>query len=124
MKLGVVKTIQKEELSKYGDLPGWVDPLLTTLNSFIEQVGKAVQGNLTFDDNFLSKSKRLKFQHGVELTINPESGNLRAFGVLPVSSDLKIDAFGWVMKNDGKVGVTFEFIGGTESNCELLILLR
>lgn len=124
MKLGVVKTIQKEELSKFGELPGWVDPLLTTLNSFIEQVGKAVQGNLTFDDNFLSRTKRLKFQDGVELPINADAGNLRVFGVIPVSSELSIDGFKWATKNDGKIGVTFEFSGGTESMCELLILLR
>lgn len=124
MKLGVVKTIQKEELSKFGELPGWVDPLLTALNSFIEQTGKALQGNLTFADNFLTRGKQLRFQSGAEQVLNPEAGNLRVYGVIPLSSELKVEGFGWQHRGEGKIAVTFDFTGGGQSICEILILLR
>lgn len=127
MKLGIIKTINLEEISKASKepLPEWVKPMLESINQFIEQAGKALQGNLTFQDNFLSRQKKLTFSDSVEKVLNPEAGpNLRVMGVIPLSSELFVDGFAWSHKSDGSIGVTFNFTGGTDAVCEVLILLR
>ena len=125
MKIGVVKTIQEEDLKKTGEIPAWVSLLLAPLNQFIEQIGRALQGNLTFEDNFLCRVRRIKCVDNVEQLVNPQAGTLRVYGVLPLSAGgLSIAEFKWVQKTDGTIGVTFQFTGGTEATCELLILLR
>lgn len=125
MKIGIVKTIKKEELSKAGEIPPWVDVLLENLNPFIENVGRALQSNLNFADNFSAKEKKLKFESGTEKLLNPESEKLRVSAVIPMSAGGKeVTAFRWVQKTDGNIGITFTFTGGGEAVCELLILLR
>lgn len=123
MKLGVIKTIVREELSKFGELPGWINPFLQTLNQFINAAGKALAGNLSFEDNFLCKVKTLDFTSGTEQPINPDT-KLRVIGVIPTAcSGLVIDKFGWVLKSDGTIGVTFNFASGTTAKCTVIILL-
>ena len=123
MKLGILKVIQKEELTKFGELPKWIDAFLQPLNQFIGQAGQALKGNLTFQDNFLCKQKSLTFTHGVEQEINPDTKN-RVIGVLPISAGgLTIDQFGWTSKSNGNIGVTFHFNTGTDAVCTVIILL-
>jgi len=123
MKLGVLKTIQREELSKFEALPKWVDPFLQVLNQFIGAVGLALKGNLTFADNFLCKEKKLSFTHDVEQEVNPET-KLKVTGVLPIyAGGLMVTGFQWVYKTNGNIGVKFQFTGGTEATCTVIILL-
>lgn len=125
MKLAVIKTIKKEDLSKAGEVPEWGNALIEALNPFIETVGQALQGNLDFENNFQSRQKKLKFKSGVESSLNPDSGKLRVAGVIPLSAGgLNVSGFKWVQKTDGNIGVTFTFAGGGEATCELLLLLR
>lgn len=131
MKLGVVKRIGRDELQKAGgEIPAWVDVFLNSINSFIEKVGLALQGKLTFEDNFFCKSIYLDFTHGVEQLINPAVANAinaRVIGVLPLdASGQGVDSFKWVRKDDGNIGVTYSFAGGsssTKAKCRLIILL-
>lgn len=128
MKLDAIKTIRIDDLKNAGgDIPPWLDPMVQQLNSFIEGVGRAVQGNLTFADNQLCRIKSYKFTHAVELIINPQAGNVRVLGVLPIDMNgLAVDKFGWTRKTNGNIGVTFSFDGGTSttvSTCTVLILL-
>jgi len=128
MKFGTLKRISKEAMSRAGDVPKWVDALLEPLNDFIENVGLALQGRLTFDENFLCKIVTREFSDGVEIEINPSlenQKNLRAYGVIPLSMDgLSFDKFGWVQKPNGNIGVTFDLDGGSSATCTILILLR
>jgi hypothetical protein len=128
MKLGILKRIPKENLQQAGDLPKWIDVLLDPLNSFIESIGNALQGRLTFEDNFLCKVDTQTYTAGVELLINPyreNQSNLRVKGVIPLYANGSIiDTFGWVRKQKGNIGVTFSFAGGvTAASCTILILL-
>lgn len=127
MKLDVIKTIRIDDLKNAGgEIPPWMEPFLYQLNSFIESVGRAVQGNLSFADNMLCKLKTYTFTHAVELEINPDS-RVRVLGVVPIdTSGLTITKFGWTRKTNGNIGVTFSFDGGTAqttSSCTILILL-
>jgi len=129
MKLGLLKRIPKEQLSKAGgELPNWIDALLAPLNDFIDKVGIAMQGQLTFEDNFLCKIVEQNFVSGSAKEINPRNdgqGNLRVYGVIPIASGtLKIRDFGWITKNNGNIDVTFDFASGTEATCRIIILLR
>lgn len=121
-KVGVIKTIVKEELSKYEAVPKWVDPLLQTLNKFINDVGTALKGNLTFQDNFLCSTRTIKLTHGVEQQINPNN-TLKVKTVLVLAaSGLVVDKFGWRYLTNGQIGVTIYYNSGTTSSCDLLIL--
>lgn len=123
MKLGIIKTIQREELSKFGELPKWVDPFLQVLNQFLGNVGLALKGNLTFADNFLCKEKKLTFTHDVEQEINPDTKS-RVVGCFPIYAGEKmVVGFKWTYKSNGNIGVTFQFDGATEAVCTVIILL-
>lgn len=122
MKLGTIKTIVKEELSKFEKLPGWMEPFLQTLNQFMNNVGTAVNGNLDFKNNFRSTVKSLEFTSGVELKVNPEKPKLRVTGVACFNTGgLIMTKFGWRHLNDGSIGVTIHFDSGTTSTCEITI---
>lgn len=127
MKIGTIKTIVREELSKLGDLPKWIDPFLQALNQFITQAGQALKGGLTFQDNFLCRVKSVTLTHGVALEVNPDpsiSGKLRVKGVACFDAGgLLIDAFGWSQLSNGNVSVTIYYKSGTSSNCNLIIFL-
>jgi hypothetical protein len=123
MKLGTIKTIVKEELSRFGQLPGWMDPLLQTLNNFITNVTQALRGSLTFQDNFLCKIKQIRLAHGVESEINPDS-RLKVSGVACFNCNgLIIDKFGWRQLSNGNIGVTIYYDSGTNALCEIIIFL-
>lgn len=128
MKLGVLKRISKDDLVKMGDVPKWIDALLTPLNDFIEKTGLALQNNLTFQDNFLGKQVYLNFTHDTELIINPfpaTRGSLKVGGVIPISTGgVFIDSFKWVAKADGSIGVTIQMTGATTAKFKLQILLE
>lgn len=123
MKLGVIKTIVKEELSKFEELPKWMDPFLQTLNTFISNVATSLKGNLTFEDNFLCKKRTLKVSHGVEAQINPDS-RLKVTGVACFNTNgATLDKFSWRVLSSGNVGVTFYFDPSTDATCDIIIFL-
>jgi len=123
MKLNILKTIQKEELSKYGELPEWINPFLQGLNQFISSVGQAIRGKLTFEENFQCVTKNMAFSHGVATKVTTGS-TLKVIGVIPTyAGGLIIDKFGWVYNSDGTIGVTFYFVTGTSATCKIIILL-
>jgi hypothetical protein len=128
MKLGTIKRISKEDMSKQGDVPKWMDPMLDTLNEFIEKVSQALLGNLTFEDNFLCKVVEQEFTHATEVIVSPRidgRSGLRAVGVLPTyPGGEELDSFSWVTKENGNLGVTFWFGTSTTAKCRILILLR
>lgn len=128
MKLGLLKRISKEQLQKMGEVPKWIDALLEPINEFIEKVGSAVQGKLTFRDNFLGKVVEIEITSNTEIEINPFNvgqSTLRVTGVLVLSSgSLLVRDFGWTQKSNGNVGVTVVFASGTSAKCRLQILLE
>ena len=124
MKLGIIKTIIREDLARIEKLPAWVDSFLQTLNQFISNVGTAINGNLDFRNNFLCKVKTMSLTHGVEQEVNPENPKLRVIGVACFNANGKIvDKFGWRFLNNGNIGVTIYFDSSATSNCELIIFL-
>lgn len=127
MKLGLIRRIDKGDLSRAGDVPKWIDPLLDTLNPFIEKVGLALQNRLTFVDNGLGKEYSGQFTTDVEKEINPRlpgQQTLRVQAVYPLTTgELFITGFKWVQKDNGNIGVTIKFSGGTEATVKLRIEL-
>ena len=129
MKFGQFKRVLKEDLAKAGDeLPKWIDVLLSPINLLIEQVAKALQNQLTFEDNFKAKEITLNFTSGVPIEINPTTSfapTARAFGVLLLNSYGKaVISLVWENKNNGNVSVTINFTSAADGKCVLLILLR
>ena len=127
MKLPIIKRISKEDL-KSADLPAWIDPLLTALNAFITPVTTALQGKLTFQDNFLANVISKTFTSATKLTINPrlsvDQSRLSITGVVPLYASGKIiDEFGWERNSDGSIAVTVNFNGGGSAAVTLLVLL-
>lgn len=126
MKIGVLKRILKEDLAKVGgDLPNWIDALLSPLNQFINVVSQALSNNLTIKDNFSGRLLSLEFTHGVEVSVDPQTKN-RVYGVFVMAVEAAgassagetatlIDSWGWVQKSNGKIGITFNFVSGSSS---------
>lgn len=129
MKLGGIKRISKEDLAKKDkNLPEWIDSLLEQLNPFIEQVTVALNGNLTFEDNFQAKVVEQEFTHAAELIVSPKLDGrtgLRAYGIIPIStSGEALDSLQWRLLDNGNVGITFGFGSSVTAKCKVLILLR
>lgn len=128
MNLGRIRTIAKEDF-KGKEIPDWIDSLLDPLNQFIEQVGLALQGRLTFDDNFFSKTVTIKLTHNTALEINPSQGDSnfqrsRVLGVIPIAaSGYGIDAFKWSQLTNGNIEVTANFSGGTGTDISIKLLV-
>lgn len=127
MKLSNVKRISKEDLAKKEKLPAWVDPLIETLNTFIDQTTTALNGNLTFRDNMLSKEYVGDFAHNVPVEINPQldgRAKLRVYGVIPMDTNgAEILSTKWEKLQTGKISFTFQFAGSVTAKCTLQILL-
>lgn len=129
MNLGRIRTIAKEDF-RGKDVPEWLDQLLDPLNTFIEQVGLALQGRLTFEDNFFSKVLTLKLTHNTALEINPLQGGTaratRVLGVLALSAGGDgVDSLAWDQLSNGNVEITIKFTSGSgEQSCKLLLLYQ
>ncbi len=128
MKLGLIKRISKEDMARHGDIPKYMDPLLDTLNDFIEKVATALSGSLSFADNFLCKEHTQDFESGVAYTINPKVDGrtqTRAYGVLPLDTNgAEVDKFLWQKLETGNISVTLTFSAATTNKCTILILSR
>lgn len=124
MRLGIIKTIVREELSKFEKLPGWMDPFLQTLNTFMANVGQAVNGNLDFKNNFFCVVKTLEITHAKVQEINPEKPKNKVIGVACFNANgAVIDKFGWKTRSNGNIDVTIYFDGATKATCEIIIFL-
>ncbi len=58
--LPTIKRVQRSDLG--GDIPVWVDSLLSPLNQFIEEVYSAFNKNLTIPENVKGQIKNLTFR--------------------------------------------------------------
>jgi len=58
--LPTIKRVQRSDLG--GDIPEWVDSLLSPLNQFIEEVYSAFNKNLTIPENVKGQIKNLSFR--------------------------------------------------------------
>lgn len=126
--MAVIKGVNKILKSDLPDAPGWFDPIISTLNSFLDTVIGALRGRLTFKENFFSEYKELEFTHGVELKV---ATNLNSYsGMLllktPNVADSNLLVTGYLCRQVGakEVGVTVNFAGGatTQGTCGILIL--
>ncbi len=128
MKLGLIRRISKEDMARYGDVPKWMDPLLDTLNTFIERVATALNGNLAFPDNVLCKEFSQNFTSATAYTINPHLDGrpqANAYGVLVIDTNgAEVTKFLWSKLASGNISVTITFSAATTNKCTLLILLR
>lgn len=128
MRLSNVKRISKEDMSKKGEVPGWIEPMLETLNTFIEQVTTAMNGNLSLKDNLLAKEYIGEFTHNVPVEINPQldgRSQLRVYGVIPMDTNgAEVVGTRWTKLNNGKITFTFQFGSALKAKCVLQILLR
>lgn len=121
MKIPVIRKIRKEDMG--ADVPQWVDRLLSPLNQFIEQVGIAVTGRLTFGDNIAGKIIEQSFTHDTALEVNVQDTRI-VVGVMPIFCDGNlISAYGWSRLDNGNISVTIQFVAGSgTSDCKILVL--
>ena len=72
MKLSTIRRILKEDLQKAGDIPDWVDQLLTPLNQFIDVITIGLRNGVTLSENMSGKLVTIKLDHGVESQVSPD----------------------------------------------------
>lgn len=111
MKLPVIRKIRKEDLG--ADVPGWVDRMLSPMNQFIEQVGVAITGRLTFEENMSGKIINQSFTHNVALEISLQDSR-DPLGIMPIySQGQNISAYGWERLDNGNISITLQFASGS-----------
>lgn len=123
MIIPVLRRIMKEDLSRLGEVPKWVDALLDPINQFLDSITLALRNNLTLPENFAGKLIQTKFKHDVTLNVNPGT-NGKILGLIPLGAGSQaITSFKWVRNDNGTVGVTFGFAAGgtTEDTCTVFI---
>ena len=125
MKISNLARLLKDDFTRLGQVPGWIDALITPLNQLIDTVGNALGNNLTFVDNFYCLQQTQSFTHGTELQINPKS-KTKVLGVLlPDTGGQMITGYRFTRKSNGNIGVTINFLAGsgTTASCTVIILL-
>lgn len=65
-KLPTLKRLNRDDIK---GAPGWANVLLTTINSFMDYVFKALDKDLTFEDNFSGTIVTLEYTGGDTLTV-------------------------------------------------------
>ena len=132
--LPTIKRVQRSDLG--GDVPVWVDSLLSPLNQFIEEVYSAFNRNLTIPENVKGQIKIINFRTDVNYSskIFSEITYLNTLGrktqVLLVGQVLNITepkkkhdptTVSWYDNNDGTV--TIHYITGLEDDKEYNITI-
>ena len=85
MKLPPAKKIFREDLK---GAPQWIDPMINTINSFMESVYQGLNSNITFGDNVRSFIKEIdyvtssSYPSGMEILEFPNTLKVRPTGVL------------------------------------------
>lgn len=122
MNLGVVRRILREDLSKSGPLPTWIDALLSPLNDFIDKVTTLSRNNTTLQENVSGKIFTTTFTDGVELKVATGS-SLKVVGVIPLAfGSQTLTSFAWSRNQDQTINVTFGFATASASDsCTIYI---
>jgi hypothetical protein len=124
VKISVIQKIVKEDLAKFGKLEAWVEPLLESINEGIEAFASALNGRLTFLDNFHQKTVEITFTSGTEKEIAIPA-NKRVVGVLVLEALNKIiTEHGFTRKTNGNIGITISWTGGGDATCRVVILFQ
>ena len=125
MKLSTIRRILKEDLQKAGDIPDWVDQLLTPLNQFIDVITIGLRNGVTLSENISGKLVTIRLDHGVEAQVSPDPLKTRVIGMIPLSTDVQVlDKHGFQYKSNGNIGVTFYFsdTGAKQVPCRLYFI--
>lgn len=91
-KLPTSKKVLREDLK---DAPGWIDRLLSPLNSFMESIYYALDKNLTYTENLACNVKTIEFT------------TLPTYGSLPVLDNWQVQKFTHSLKSK-PFGVSLE----------------
>lgn len=122
MKIPTIRRILVEDLP--GDLPDWVEPMLGTLNGFIDTVVQGLRNNLTFEDNFSARRITVNLKTNEELEYNPQTKR-RVRGILPADmGGAFMTGFGFTRKEDGLIGIRAGFSATGEFPCTMYILFE
>ncbi len=126
--LPTIKRVQRSDLG--GDIPVWVDSLLSPLNQFIEEVYSAFNKNLTIPENVKGQIKNLTFRTSSSYTSSKDFTEITYFNTLGRKTQIlllgyieeigtpkkKHDAItiSWYDNNDGTV--TIHYISGLSNS--------
>jgi hypothetical protein len=126
--LPTIKRVQRSDLG--GDIPIWVDSLLSPLNQFIEEVYSAFNKNLTIPENVKGQIKNLTFRTSSSYTSSKEFTEITYLNTLGRKTQIlllgyieeigtpkkKHDAItiSWYDNNDGTV--TIHYISGLSNS--------
>jgi hypothetical protein len=126
--LPTIKRVQRSDLG--GDIPIWVDSLLSPLNQFIEEVYSAFNKNLTIPENVKGQIKNLSFRTSSSYTSSKEFTEITYLNTLGRKTQIlllgyveeigtpkkKHDAItvSWYDNNDGTV--TIHYISGLSNS--------
>jgi hypothetical protein len=124
VKITSLRRINKEDIAKAGEVPSWLDALISPLNDFLDQVTSALRNRLTFEDNFQCAVKTIKVYSGVESEVSTGSRlSVRGVQVLDGGEEI-ISSFGFRRLTNGNLGITVNFLTAADAEVTFLISLR
>jgi hypothetical protein len=125
--MAIIKGVSKILKSDLPGAPDWFDPIISTLNGFLDTVIGALRGRLTFYDNFYTEYKELDFVHGVELRVSTKMPTYSGIIIIkpPNKDDSSLSIVGWHARQttSKEVGVTISFSGGLGKTGSVGILI-
>jgi len=126
--LPTIKRVQRSDLG--GDIPIWVDSLLSPLNQFIEEVYSSFNKNLTIPENVKGQIKNLTFRTSSSYTSSKDFTEITYLNTLGRKTQILLlgyieeigtpkkqhDAItlSWYDNNDGTV--TIHYISGLSNS--------
>jgi hypothetical protein len=132
MKVSLIRRILREDLNTKEALPDWVDSLLKYVNQNMEVLGKALQGNITFADNYSCKITTLTFTHNTEIIVGVDTTR-KVVGLIPVLSTSSSDSsttsanvitgYRITPKGNGTAGVTINFQGAGSVSASVTVII-
>jgi len=112
MKISAISLISKEDMARAGDDPKKLaDAVAAPVNKFIDEVGRALKGNLTLHENILGFEVERTVVTGVPFQVTPPN-QLRVRGLVVIDTGGKTVSGYKLERGQSSVTVTLTFAEG------------
>ena len=89
-----------------------IQAFVNYMADFVEQTVKALQGGLTFNDNFSGVQKNVSLKHNTEQIVQATKPVTGILCIRVISKTYGLDSFAWYYDDGGRLTVKATFTGG------------
>ena len=121
----IITAFKRLFVEDYPDAPkgNWFPSLISNVNQFFDQVGTALQNQLTFADNFRGEAKTLsKVSSGVEVQIGTRANPIGVLILAPLNGSM-VTGFSWRLIKTNVIGVTIQYTAARSNSGQFSIFI-